>query len=305
MDNILITGVCGHIGSHLYKMIGNYIDCNVIGVDNMMTQRYCSLFDNSTINFKFIEDDFMNIDIPENSIVIHLAAITNAAGTMLNTTELENVNIEKTKQFIDKCIDSNVKKFIFPSSTSIYGVAADIVDEDNVLFENPQSPYAESKLIIERYLESKSEHLDYLIFRFGTIYGFTKGTRFHTAINKFCWQASINQPITVWEQNYEQVRPYLWISDACHSIVHAITNNITSRTKYNILSGNHKLSEIVNIIKQKVPNLSIKMVDTPLLNQYTYNVSDKKIKETGFVPNGALEISISHTLHNLKNLYNV
>ena len=45
--------------------------------------------------------------------------------------------------------------------------------------------------------------------RFGTIFGASPGMRFHTAVNKFCWQAVMGQPITVWSTAYDQKRPYL------------------------------------------------------------------------------------------------
>jgi len=305
MDNVLITGICGHIGSHMLATLPNYSDINIIGVDNMLTQRYSSLMrlDNAK-NFKFIEDDFLNVDIPENCIVIHLAAITNAADSMNNKDEMERINVDMTKQFIDKCIKSKVKQFIFPSSTSVYGVASDIVTEDDSSVENPQSPYAESKLEIERYLESKTNKLTYTVLRFGTIYGYSKGMRFHTAVNKFCWQASTDRPITVWKENYEQVRPYLSLVDASKSLRHVMFNDVPTNTKYNVLSGNYKLCDLVELIKTHKPNLQINMVDTPLLNQYSYNVSNKKIKSTGLETNFGISTTIDVLLNNiLDNLY--
>lgn len=299
-NTIIVTGACGHIGSSLIRKLNQD---NIIAVDNMLTQRYCSLF-NLNKSIKFYEDDFLNIDIPEGSTVIHLAAITDAASSMKNSTQIEEINVNQTKKFIDKCIESKVERFIFPSSTSVYGVAAELVNEDDPQYENPQSPYAQSKLEIEKYLESKKDHLNYLIFRFGTIFGNSPGMRFHTAINKFCFQNSLNQPITVWQENYEQVRPYLGLNDCINAITYFI--NLDSKyynTKYNILTGNYKLKDIVEIIKKYTPSIEVKMVNTPLLNQFSYNVDDTKAKNLGFISQDNLELEIKLTLDQLKNLH--
>lgn len=298
-NNIIITGACGHIGSFLINELNNY---NITAVDNFLTQRYCSLF-HLNKKITFYEKDFLDIEYPKGSTIIHLAAITDAASSINNPSQVEETNINKTKQLIDKCIDSKVKRFIFPSSTSIYGVAAELVNEDDLQYENPQSPYAQSKLEIEKYLESKKENLDYLILRFGTIFGNSSGMRFHTAINKFCWQSSLNQPITVWKENYKQVRPYLGLNDCVKSIKHFI--NLDSKyykTKYNILTGNYKLKDIVDVIKKHNSDLKINMVNTPLLNQFSYYVDNTKVKNTGFISQDNLELEIQLTLNKLKNL---
>jgi UDP-glucose 4-epimerase len=299
-NNIVVTGACGHIGSSLIRHLENY---DVTAVDNFLTQRYTSLF-NLENTITFVEDDFLNIDLPKNSIVIHLAAITDAAASTKNSEEVEKINIERTKQFIDKCVKSKVSKFIFPSSTSVYGTADSIVNEDDVRFENPQSPYASSKLVIEKYLESCIGKIDYVILRFGTIFGYSPGMRFHTAINKFCWQSSLGNKLTVWKQNYTQERPYLGLSDCIKSINYFIDSDSKYfNTKYNVLTGNYKLSDIVMMIKEQVPDLLVDMVDTPLLNQHSYRVDDSKIKKIGFVPADNLKIEITKTLNLLRNLH--
>jgi len=298
-NTIIVTGACGHIGSSLIRKLNQN---DIIAVDNMLTQRYCSLF-NLDRSVKFYENNFLDIDIPQGSIVIHLAAITDAASSMKNSTQIEEINIEQTKKFIDKCIESKVEKFIFPSSTSVYGVAADLVNEDDSQYLNPQSPYAQSKIEIENYLESKKDKLNYLVLRFGTIFGTSPGMRFHTAINKFCYQSALNLPITVWKENYNQVRPYLGLNDCINSIKHFIDLDLNYyNTRYNVLTGNYKLSDIVEIIKKQVSNLKVNMVDTPLLNQYSYNVDDSKAKSTGLICSDDLEKEITITLNQLKNL---
>ena len=81
----------------------------------------------------------------------------------------------------------------------------------------------EENLILDFY---KNKGLKAVVFRFGTIFGISQGMRFHTAVNKFCWQAVMNQPISVWKTAYDQKRPYLELKDASNAFKHIINNDI-------------------------------------------------------------------------------
>ena len=140
MVKVLITGGCGHIGSYLIRKLPSKYKITV--VDNLLTQRYCSLFDLDR-GIKFIEKDIDGLtedDVVGIDVVIHLAAITNAEGSFKNKEEVENVNIVKTEKFIGLCKKVGISYFIFPSSTSVYGASVDVVYEDDDSVVNPQSP---------------------------------------------------------------------------------------------------------------------------------------------------------------------
>ena len=297
--NVLITGGCGHIGSFLIRnMSKNY---NIKVVDNFLTQRYCSLFniDRNITNIEFSDESIDDIEVnylDNIDTVIHLAAYTDASTSFKKRELVESINVESTKVFIEKCLNSNVSTFVFPSSTSVYGVSADVVYEDNPNHVNPQSPYAETKINIEEFIKTQFRYESkYLILRFGTIFGYSIGMRFHTAINKFCYQAAMNKPLTIWKENYEQVRPYLGLSDAKRSILHLIEKKNLLNETYNVISGNFKLRDIVEIITKCFDNVDINMIETPLLNQFSYNVSDQKIRNTGYISKDSLEMEIEKT----------
>lgn len=304
MKNVLITGGLGHIGSCLMRNLSDKYNIKII--DNFLTQRYCSLF-NLNSKIRFIEKDIKNItikDLNNVDIVIHLAAITDAVNSFNSQIEIEEVNIKSTKRFINICKKSKIKLFIFPSTTSVYGISTDNAYEDDEKFLNPQSPYAESKLKIENYIKKKlGKDIKYLILRLGTIFGVSNGMRFHTAINKFCYQISLNQSLTIWKQNINQYRSYLGLNDFTKCLEHLIDNNLLWNNTFNVLTNNYKLNNIIDSInKISEKKIKINMVNSPLLNQCFYKVSNEKIIKTGFNFEDNIEDSIKKTINLLSGL---
>lgn len=309
---ILITGALGHIGSFITRdLIKAFPNTQFILIDNMMTQRFASLFNlPSKGRFKFIETDIIKIDLDKilqnGDIVIHLAAITDAAGSFDKADELENNNFNATKVVAEACVKTGAK-LITLSSTSVYGTQNLVVTEDCLPDElKPQSPYAKTKLKEEDFILELSQNkgLKAVIFRFGTIFGISQGMRFHTAVNKFCWQAVMKQPITVWSTAYDQKRPYLDIKDAAAAFAHVINNNIFDGRIYNVLTLNATVREIVETIEKFIPSLKVEFVNNKIMNQLSYEVSSSRFQNTGFLFKGNLTNGIKETIDLLINSNN-
>lgn len=310
---IIVTGALGHIGSKIIRDFSIYYpNLKIILIDNMMTQRFCSVFNlPKNTNYELIEDDInkLNLEkiISKNDIVIHLAAITDAAGTFNKAKELEENNFNTTKKISHTCLKNKAYLISF-SSTSVYGTQKNIIDENcsrNELL--PQSPYAKTKLKEEDLVQTLvKQGLRAVTFRFGTIYGISEGMRFHTAVNKFCWQASIGKPITVWTTAYDQKRPYLNLNDASRSIRHVIDKKLFNGEIYNVLTENLTVRNIVDKIKSFIPSLKIQFVESEIMNQLSYEVSSEKFKNTGFKFKGNFHDGIEKTISliNLNRLTN-
>lgn len=303
MKNIIITGALGHIGSKLIRELPCNIEANITMIDNLLTQRYTSLFNLPKANFTFIQKDILQIDLEkyfkDADVVIHLAAITDAASSFDKSEEVEKVNYIGTKKVADACFKTQTK-LIFLSTTSVYGTQKEVVDENCSKDElKPQSPYAISKLKSEEML--KSMNLEYVILRFGTIFGFSPGIRFHTAVNKFCFQAVMGESLSVWKTAYHQKRPYLDLEDAVNSIVFIIKNDIFNQEIYNVLTLNATVEQIVETIRKNINDIKINFVKHQIMNQLSYDVSPEKLKKLGFKYNGNLDNSIKQTIDILKN----
>lgn len=309
--NILITGGLGHIGSKLIRALAEREDIDIIRIlDNFSTQRYCSLFnlpDNKT--YEFVEGDISNkkdlcIALDGIDIVVHLAAITDAPSTIIKPKLTNKVNFIGVKNVLEISIKSNVKKFIFPSTTSVYGEAEGIVDEKYVDYR-PSSPYADAKLAAEKIVrKAYSENgLNTNVLRLGTIFGTSIGMRFHTAVNKFAYLACMGLPLTVWEAALDNKRPYLGLND-CISAFFFIEKKGVPGELYNVLTENYTVKDIVDTIKSFIPETKIEITKSPILNQKSYEVSNNKIKGLGFQFKDVLSKEIGDTIKLFKAIKN-
>lgn len=305
---IIVTGALGHIGSSLIRFLPTqFPGAKIIMIDNIMTQRFCSLFDLPALgDFSFIDADVTKVDLQPilqgAHVLIHLAAITDAAASFGKAELLEANNYKATLKVAEACINSGTR-LIALSSTSVYGSQKDTVSED-CLDEDlqPSSPYAMTKLKEERVIKDfiNESGLKAVSCRFGTIFGPSPGMRFHTAVNKFCWQAAMGLPITVWKTAYDQKRPYLDLSDAVRAIAHIIRNDIFDGRIYNILTHNSTVCEVVEIIREFYPELEICFVDSEIMNQFSYEVLSERFLSKGFIFSGDMRGGIGKTISLLR-----
>tara|TARA_B100001057_G_C22861393_1_gene954672 strand:+ start:724 stop:1644 length:921 start_codon:yes stop_codon:yes gene_type:complete len=303
---LLITGACGHIGSYLIEHVKKIKNIKeVILIDNFNAHRYHTIFNlNKEKKFKFY-----NIDLSKTKInnfkkvdyIIHCASHTNAQGSFSIKKEMYRNNIECMKNIIQYTLQKKAK-LIHISSTSVYGKQVKIVSEDDESLLKPQSPYAEIKLLEEKMLKKNKSKMRYITFRFGTIAGVSKGMRFHTAINKFCLNASLNEKIQIYQTAYNQYRPYLSLKDSFKIFKFCIENNFFDNNTYNALSGNYTVSQIISMIKKYKKNIKLKFVKSEIMNQLSYHVDSAKIKQLGLVLNNSIEKDIKETLSLFKNL---
>ena len=177
MANILVTGGGGFIGSNLVDklILANH---KVFVIDNMSTGQESNL--NSMANYLFhdIRDYITDNEklfkiIKDNNIkvVYHLAALSDVRLSINDPIQCYNVNQFASIAILDVCVDADIKKLIFASTSAVYGTPIyQPVDENHSL--NPISPYGLSKLAFEQYAKYKSGgDMEIIIFRLPNVYG--------------------------------------------------------------------------------------------------------------------------------------
>jgi len=306
--NILITGCCGHIGSYLVDnihKIKKIKKCFI--VDNFNSTQINSLFNSKKKN----NLKFYNLDLTKKSslskfnkidYVVHLASMTNAAGSFNKKNEMYKNNIDCMKNIIEFS-KKRKSKLIHISSTSVYGKQASLVDEScENKYLKPQSPYADIKLMEEKMLQKVSKNIKYITYRFGTISGISSGMRFHTAVNKFCLNASLNDDITVYKTALNQYRPYLSLKDAFKVFKFTIENDFFKNDIYNALSENCTVNQILHKIKRFKKKIKVKFVYSKIMNQLSYHVDKSKLNKEGLYLKNKIISDIEDTMKLLKNI---
>lgn len=299
---LIITGGLGHIGTGLLNKTNSikYLK-EIIIIDSLISNKLHSLFKlKSKVPIKFIDSDVISLNLKKilknNDIIVHLAAITNAPESFKNKKKIYLNNFYSTKKIVDAATKKNIK-CIFFSSTSVYGSNDRIMYEDDRTNLNPQSPYAGCKIKEENYIlkTAKRKKLNSVILRLGTIFGISKGMRFHTAVNKFCYQASLKKPVTIWKTAYNQKRPYLDLIDGVNCIKFIISKSLFQNEIYNVVTNNISIKDLLKNIK-KYKKVKVAFVSNKIMNQLSYEASSEKLLKKGFQIKGNLDKQIKKTL---------
>jgi len=306
---ILITGGLGHIGSYLLENINKIKSVKkVYVIDNLATNRYFSLFNikKTAKKIYFFQQDltfqktlgkFKKVDV-----VINLASLTDAEGSIKIKNKIYKNNLGIFRNVVNYC-RKNSSKLIHISSTSVYGEQRGLVDE-NCRYLKPKSPYAEIKVLEENLLKKNKKKIKFVTYRFGTISGVSKGMRFHTAINKFCFYAVLGKPLPLWKGMTNKPRPYLSLKDAFKVIKFTIENNFFKNETFNILSENLTLKKIISYFKKSGKKIKIKYQSSKLVNQYSYKVSSKKFSDNAFKLKSSIFSDIKSTLKIFRSINN-
>ena len=304
---ILITGGLGHIGSYLLENINKIkIIKKIYVIDNLSTNRYCSLFNLPKTNKKiyFYQNDLSLKNALKNfkkvDVVLNLASLTDAEGSLKIKNKIYRNNLGIFDNILRYC-KKNSSKLIHISSTSVYGEQRGLVDE-NCKKLKPKSPYAEIKVKEENIL--KENKIRFVSYRFGTISGVSKGMRFHTAINKFCLYSVLGKPLPIWKSMMNKPRPYLSLRDAFKVIKFTIENNFFNNETFNILSENLTLKKIIGYFKKYKKTIKIKYEKSKLVNQYSYRVSNEKFTRKALLLKSNIYHDIKFTLKMFRNINN-
>ena len=280
---ILITGGCGYKGHVLIPKLLNE-GHEIIAFDI----QWFGNFLESHSNLKIIKGDVRNIDdIPLEGIecVIHLASIANDPCGDLNPKLTWEVSALATMQLADKAKRLGVKRFIYASSGSVYGVKEEEdVTEDLVL--DPISEYNKTKMVAERVLLSYQDDMIVQIIRPATVCGYSPRMRLDVSVNLLTMHALSKGKITVFGGS--QIRPNIHMDDITDLYIHFI-NHPEFTGIYN--AGFENIS-ILSIAKMVTKHLPVEIEVTESSDPRSYRINSDKVLSTGFKPKKGVEEAI-------------
>jgi nucleoside-diphosphate-sugar epimerase len=283
IKNILVTGNLGYIGSVLVPQltkkyhvtgfdIGYFKDCNLEKIKKIK-------------NFKQIYKDIRNIDkddLKNIDCVVHLAALSNDPLGQFNHKTTIDINYKGTKKLADIAKKNGIKKFIFISSQSIYGISkkAGLLDEYKSK-KNPITSYAKSKMLSEKYLTKiKTKTFQVFFLRPSTIFGASPRLRTDIILNNFLLNAYYNKKIQIISDGLPW-RPILHVKDLCNVISNLISKNYKNINgkAFNIglNGGNFRVIDLAIKVLKKLKGISVEIINTHDKDQRTYKVSFKRI----------------------------
>ena len=228
--------------------------------------------------------------------VIHLACISNDPSFELNPDLGKSINYDAFIDLVDVSKDVGVNRFIYASSSSVYGIKKiQNVTEDLAL--EPLTDYSKYKAMCEDVLRDKEESgFNYLILRPATVCGYSPRLRLDLTVNILTNHAVNNRKITVF--GGEQMRPNIHIEDVTDLYVKSLdySDQAINGKVFNAGYDNHSVSSIANITKGVVGE-DVQIVTTPTDDHRSYHISSAKIKEElGFVPAHSIEDAVKDLL---------
>ena len=266
---VLITGGAGYVGQVLLQNIPDSWKTTVI--DNVYVGNQ-DFSPNS--NVEFVKGDIRNESLMEelitkNDAVIHLAGIVGDSCPK-NPKSAEEVNVDATEKIAKFCKKDN-KRLVFMSTCSVYGFNEKTCDENTA--PNPLNAYSHHKVLGENVIKENVD--DYIIFRMGTVYGWSPRMRFDLGINLFIEKSLWNEQIQVFGGN--QWRPLTHVKDASRALVMGVKKTDINTT-LNLVGENHlildiakKISDNVEIVDYKDDNRSYKVDNSKILNELEWS----------------------------------
>ncbi len=305
IKTVLITGGAGYVGAVLVPKLLNsgyrvkVLDWFIYGdvLNEFSNNKHLIQIKGSLSDKKLVEKSLHNVDA-----VVHLACISNDPSFELDPKLGKSVNYDATCQLFDLVIKAGVKRFIYASSSSVYGIKSQTKVTEDLSLE-PLTDYSKYKALCEKYiLNRKNPLITCIILRPATVCGYSPRLRLDLTVNLLTLQALYKGKITVFGGS--QYRPNIHIEDMTDLYVKTLTypKEKISGKIYNAGYENYSLLEIANMIKKVIgrKNLQIKIVPTNDLRSYRV-CSDKIYKELGFKPVHSVEDAITDLVRAYKS----
>ena len=293
MKKIFITGGGGYVGSMLCsKLIENGYKVTIF---DLMIYKIIGLKSNN--NLKIVKGDIRDQELlkkvlPGHDVVIHLACISNDPSFDLNPELSRSINLDPFEPLVKMSKDLGVQKFIYASSSSVYGIKK----EKNVI-ENmtltPLTDYSKYKAVCEDILlKYTSNNFITCILRPATVCGYSKRQRFDLVVNLLFNLGYQNKLITVF--GGEQLRPNIHINDMVNAYISIINakNNVINGEIFNVGYENQKVNEIAQNVKKNIDS-EIQIIKKTTDDNRSYHISSEKInKILQFTPKFTIEDAI-------------
>ena len=284
---VLVTGGCGYKGHVLVpKLLQNGHSVRVVDT------QWFGNFHQPHQELEVQIGDVRHVDtisLDGIDAIIHLASIANDPCGDLNPKLTWETSCLSTMQLADEAARQGIKRFIYASSGSVYGVKeeAQVTEE---LSLDPISEYNKTKMVSERVLLSYQDRMAVQMVRPATVCGLSPRMRLDVSVNMLTMQALTKNLITVFGGN--QIRPNIHIEDICDLYIYLLKNPQVQGV-FNAGFENLSILEIAERVASKLNcNISVETNNDPR----SYRLDSTKLLSTGFVPKKTVDCAISELI---------
>lgn len=293
MKNVFLIGGAGYVGSELTTLLLNK--------GYKVTVFDLFIYGNTLINDKnleIIKGDIRDLSFLESKIkdfenVIHLACISNDPSFDLNPILGKSINFDPFEGFVKICKDNGVKKFIYASSSSVYGIKSDLnVDESFSL--QPLTDYSKYKAMCEEILfKYNDKNFICSSIRPATVCGYSKRQRLDLVVNILTNHAYNRGEISV--LGGSQLRPNINIKDMCNAYLHMLNvdEKLINGEAFNVGFENHPVEYLAEMVKETLEK-QVQIKKLPSSDDRSYHISSEKIsKILNFKPTYSIKDAIA------------
>ena len=291
MMNILVTGACGYKG---HVLVPKLLEAGhkVTAFDIQWFGNFLKSHDNLRVELGDVRD-IESVPLVGIDCIIHLSSIANDPCGDLNPKLTWEVSALATMQLADKARRMGIKRFIYASSGSVYGVKEESqVTEDLEL--KPISEYNKTKMVGERVLLSYQDDMVVQIVRPATVCGYSPRMRLDVSVNLLTMQALSKGKITVFGGN--QVRPNIHIKDIANVYMHLLDHP----EMVGVYNAGFENISIMDIAKMVTKYLQVDIAVTESNDPRSYRINSDKLLATGFKPQFGVETAIKEIIEKFK-----
>jgi UDP-N-acetylglucosamine 4-epimerase len=274
----LITGVAGFIGSNILEELLQ-LNQEVVGIDNLSTGFLHNLNEvkenvgkENFENFKFINTDISKADFNDVSYekidyVLHQAALGSVPRSIKDPLTSHISNVDGFLNILNFAKNSDVKSFVYASSSSVYGDHQELPKKENNIGK-PLSPYAATKYINEIYAEvyNKVYSFDSIGLRYFNVFGKRQDPNgsYAAVIPKWIYKMAKNEEIEIFGDG-ETSRDFCFVDNAVQAnILSALSPKESKNQIYNVaVNKRTTLNEVFYLIKEELQNNSISYTSSP------------------------------------------
>lgn len=291
--NVLVTGGAGYVGAVLIPALLDR-GYNVTSLDLMI---YGDEVLDQHPNLKIVNGDLRDSDLLETlmtsvDLVIHLACISNDPSFELNPSLGKEINLDAFRPLVEIAKKNNVKRFIYASSSSVYGVKEESDVTEDMLLE-PLTDYSKFKVECEKVLnEYQSDNFTTVTIRPATVCGYSPRQRLDVVVNILTNLAYHKRKISIF--GGDQLRPNIHIKDMVRAYLAVIDAPIqkVAGEVFNAGYENHSVNELGKTVVEVIgDDVTVEHVSTD--DNRSYHVSSKKIKNVlGFEPQHTIKEAV-------------